>query len=93
MRYLKGLEIFGHDASKLGDRVLPGLFILLQSLLDASPQDDHDLQQMGRDGRVFPQQRISLLRSNSKVNLHKLRHALNYSFCSHFSEFSFFTNK
>lgn len=60
-RYLKGLEIFGHDASKLGNCILLGLFILTQSLLNTTPQDDHDLQQTSHDSRVFAQERLSLL--------------------------------
>lgn len=74
MKYLKGLEIFGHDISKLGKSELLGLFIQFQSLLDTSPQDDQDLQQTGHEGHVFPQQRFSLLRSNSNLDLHKLKH-------------------
>lgn len=61
--YLKGLEILGHDRAKLGTRILLGLFILFQGFRDTSPQDDHDLQQTGHDGHVFPQQgRCRLLR-------------------------------
>lgn len=62
IKYLKGLEILGHDISKLGKRVLLGLLILSQGLPHTSPQDDHDLQQMGHDRHVFAQQRFSLLR-------------------------------
>lgn len=60
-RYLKGLEIFGHDTSKLGNCILLGLFILSQSLLNTTPQDDHNLQQTSHDGYVFAQERLSLL--------------------------------
>lgn len=73
MKYLKGLEILGHDISKLGKSEFLGLFIQFQGLLHTSPQDDQDLQQTGREGHVFPQQRFSLLRSNSNLDLHKLK--------------------
>lgn len=64
--YLKDLEILGHDISKLGKNVLLGLFILFQSLLNTSPQDDHNLQQTRHNSNVFPQHnRFSLLRSKS----------------------------
>lgn len=43
--YLKGLKILGDDVSKLGKSVLLDLFVLFQRLLDASPQNDHNLQQ------------------------------------------------
>ena len=43
--YLKGTEIFGHNIAKLGKRVLLGLLVVFQGLLDTSPQDDYDLQQ------------------------------------------------
>ena len=76
--YLKRLEILGQDISKLGKSVLVGLFVLFQDLLDTSPQDDHDLQQTGRDGHVFAQQRFSLLRTNSQLDLRKLRHTEDY---------------
>lgn len=69
LKYLKGLEILGHDISELGKSVLLGLFVLFQGLCNTSPQDDHDLQQTGHGGHVLPQQRFSLLRSNSCINM------------------------
>lgn len=54
--YLKGVEVFGHNTAKLGIGVLLGLFVVLQGFLDASPQDDHHLQQAGHNGRVFHRQ-------------------------------------
>ncbi len=92
LKYLKGLEILGHDISKLGISVLLGLFVQFQGLLDTSPQDDQDLQQTGHEGHVFPQQRFSLLRSNSNLDLHELKHTV-YTIWTHISTyFSIFSH-
>lgn len=66
--YLKGLKILGDDVSKLGKSVLLDLFVLFQRLLDASPQNDHNLQQTGHN-RFFQLHRFSLMRSTSRFDI------------------------
>lgn len=58
---LKGVEIFAHDVAKLGVSVLLRLLVASQTLPDALPQDDHDLQQTGDDVHVLPQNIVLFL--------------------------------